>query len=61
MNQDNNIAILESKIEAINKAIADSRKNATPATHSTVEMAIEMLAMPALEKVEAELAELKNS
>ncbi len=61
MSKDNNIAILESKIEAINKAIADSRKNATPATHSTVEMAIEMLAMPELEKVEAELAELKNS
>tara|TARA_B100001778_G_C18580404_1_gene627123 strand:+ start:666 stop:851 length:186 start_codon:yes stop_codon:yes gene_type:complete len=61
MSKDNNIAILESKIEAINKAIADSRKNATPATHSTVEMAIEMLAMPELEKVKAELAELKNS
>ena len=53
------IAILESRIEAINKAIADSRKNATSATHATVEMAIEMLAKPELEKVKAELANLK--
>lgn len=51
---------LESRIDSINKAIADSRKNATPATHSTVEMAIEMLALPELEKVQAELAEAKE-
>ncbi len=51
---------LESRIDSINKAIADSRKNATPATHSTVEMAIEMLALPELAKVKAELAEAKD-
>jgi hypothetical protein len=37
------------------------RIDATPATHANVEMAIEMLALPELERVEAELAELKNS
>jgi hypothetical protein len=59
MKNPTHIAILESRIEAINKAIADSRKNATLATHATVEMAIEMLAKPELEKVKAELANLK--
>jgi len=61
MNKDNNIAILETKIEAINKAIAKMREDATPATHTTVEMAIEMLALPELDKVQAELAKVKNS
>ena len=56
-----NIAILESRIEAINNAIAKMRKDATSATQTTVEMAIEMLALPELEKVKAELAELKNN
>ena len=55
-----NEAILESRIEAINNAIAKMRKDATSATQNTVEMAIEMLALPELEKVKAELAELKN-
>jgi hypothetical protein len=55
-----NIAILESRIEEIQNAIALTRSNATPATHSTVEMAIEMLALPELQKVELELAELKS-
>ena len=55
-----NKAILESRIEAINNAIAKMRKDATPATQTSVEMAIEMLAMPELEKVEAELAELNG-
>ena len=53
--------ILESRIEAIRNAIAKMRKDATPATKMTVEMAIEMLAMPELQKVEAELAEVKNN
>lgn len=61
MNKDNNTAILETKIEAINKAIAKMREDATPATQTAVEMAIEMLALPELDKVQAELAELKNS
>ena len=55
-----NRAILESRIEAINNAIAKMREDATSATQTTVEMAIEMLALPELEKVKAELAELKN-
>jgi len=55
-----NRAILESRIEAINNAIAKMRKDATPATQTTVEMAIEMLALPELEKVKAELAELNG-
>ena len=36
------------------------REDATPATHANVEMAIEMLALPELEKVQAELAEAKD-
>ena len=55
-----NRAILESRIEAINNAIAKMREDATPATQATVEMAIEMLALPTLEKVKAELAELNG-
>ena len=55
-----NRAILESRIEAINNAIAKMREDATPATQATVEMAIEMLALPELEKVKAELAELNG-
>ncbi len=51
---------LESRIDSINKAIADTRANATPATKANVEMAIEMLALPELEKVQAELAEAKD-
>ena len=51
---------LESRIDSINKAIAETRANATPATKANVEMAIEMLALPELEKVQAELAEAKD-
>lgn len=54
------IAILESRIDSIKNAIAETRANATPATQATAEMAIEMLALPELEKVEAELAEAKD-
>ena len=54
------IFTLESRIESINNAIAKMRKDATPATNSTVEMAIEMLALPELAKVEAELSETKE-
>ena len=61
MNQDNRIQILESRIEGINNAIAKMRKDATSATRANVEMAIEMLALPELDKVQAELAEVKNS
>ena len=50
---------LESRIDSINNAIAKMREDATPATHANVEMAIEMLALPELEKVQAELAEQK--
>ena len=53
---DTRIEILESRIEGINNAIAKMREDATPATETTVEMAIEMLALPELEDVEAELA-----
>ena len=55
-----NIFTLESRIRSINNAIAQMRLDATPATHTNVEMAIEMLALPELEKVEAELAEAKD-
>ena len=55
-----NRAILKSRIEAINNAIAKMREDATPATQANVEMAIEMLALPELEKVKAELAELNG-
>ena len=55
-----NRAILESRIEAINNAIAKMREDATPATKTTVEVAIDMLALPELEKVKAELAELNG-
>lgn len=51
---------LESRIDSINNAIAKMREDATPATHANVEMAIEMLALPELEKVQAELAEAKD-
>ena len=54
------IKTLESRIEAIRNAIAKMREDATPATHANVEMAIEMLALPELEKVQAELAEAKD-
>lgn len=54
------IFALESRIESINNAIAKMRKDATPATHANVEMAIEMLALPELAKVEAQLAEAKQ-
>jgi predicted nucleic acid-binding Zn-ribbon protein len=58
---DTKIEILESRIEGIHNAIAKMREDATPATHANVEMAIEMLALPELDKVQAELAEVKNS
>lgn len=51
---------LESRIDSMQNAIAVTRSNATPATQSTVDMAIEMLALPELEKVQAELAEAKE-
>ena len=54
------IITLESRIDSINNAIAKMREDATPATHANVEMAIEMLALPELEKVQAELAEAKD-
>ena len=52
--------ILESRIEGIHNAIAKMRKDATPATRANVEMAIEMLALPELKKVEAELTEAQK-
>ncbi len=52
---------LESRIDSINNAIAKMREDATPATLANVEMAIEMLALPELEKVQAELAEAKDN
>ena len=55
---DTRIEILESRIEGIRNAIAKMREDATPATQATVEMAIEMLALPELEDAEAELASL---
>ena len=55
-----NIFTLESRIRSINNAIAQMRKDATDATRANVEMAIEMLALPELEKIEAELAEAKD-
>ena len=54
------ILSLESRIDSIKNAIAETRANATPATKATAEMAIEMLALPELEKVQAELAEAKD-
>ena len=54
------IFTLESRIESINKAIAKMRKDATPATHTDIEMAIKMLALPELAKVESRLAEVKR-
>ena len=51
---------LESRIDSINNAIAKMREDATSATRANVEMAIEMLALPELEKVQAELAEAKD-
>ena len=54
------ILSLESRIDSMQNAIAVTRSNATPATQSTVDMAIEMLALPELAKVEAELAEAKE-
>ncbi len=58
----NKVAILhlESRIDSIKNAIAETRANATSATKANVEMAIEMLALPELEKVQAELAEAKD-
>jgi hypothetical protein len=55
------IKTLESRIEGIRNAIAKMRKDATSATRANIEMAIEMLALPELAKVQAELAEIENS
>ena len=49
---------LESRLDSINNAIAKMREDATPATRANVEMAIEMLALPELEKIESQLAEV---
>ena len=54
------IFALESRIESINNAIAQMRRDATPATDANVEMAIEVLALPELEKVEAQLVEARQ-
>ena len=54
------IFALESRIESINHAIAQMRQDATSATKANVEMAIEMLALPELAKVEAQLVEAKQ-
>lgn len=54
------IFALESRIESINNAIAQMRRDATSATEANVEMAIEMLALPELEKVEAQLVEARQ-
>lgn len=54
------IFTLESRIESINNAIAQMRKDATSATQANVEMAIEMLALPELAKVEAQLVEARR-
>ena len=54
------ILSLESRIDSINNAIAKMREDATPATVANVEMAIDMLALPELAKVETELAEAKE-
>ena len=51
---------LESRIDSINNAIAQMRNEATDATKSNVEMAIEMLALPELEKVQSQLVEMKQ-
>ena len=52
---------LELRIDSINNAIAQMRNEATDATKSNVEMAIEMLALPELAKVESQLLEMKQS
>ena len=49
------ILSLKSRIDSIQNAIAVTRSNATPATQSTVEMAIEIA------KVEAKLAEAQEN
>jgi len=54
------IFALESRIESINNAIAQMRRDAPPATDANVEMAIEVLALPELEKVEAQLVEARQ-
>ena len=54
------IFALESRIESINNAIAQMRRDATPSTDANVEMAIEVLALPELEKVEAQLVEARQ-
>ena len=54
------IFALESRIRSINHAIAQMRQDATSATKANVEMAIEMLALPELAKVEAQLVEAKQ-
>ena len=54
------IFTLESRIDSINHAIAQMRKDATSATKANVEMAIEMLAMPELARVQDQLAEAKR-
>ena len=54
------IFTLESRIESINNAIAQMRKDATSATQANVAMAIEMLALPELAKVEAQLVEARR-
>lgn len=54
------IFTLESRIESINNAIAQMRKDATVATKANVEMAIEMLALPELARVQDQLAEAKR-
>ena len=52
---------LESRIDSINNAIAQMRNEATDSTRSNVEMAIEMLALPELAKVESQLVGMKQN
>ena len=51
----------ELRIEQIKNAIAETRAKATSATKATAEMAIEMLALPEIAKLEAQLEEGKQN
>lgn len=51
---------IKMRLAKLQSAIEKMRKDATPTTSANVEMAIEMLALPEIAKLEAQLEESKS-
>lgn len=52
---------IKMRLAKLQSAIEKMRKDATPATSANIEMAIEMLALPEIAKLEAQLKEQKQN